>query len=106
MSEVVAVRRAESRALSAGHSRLVMGTVRWCGKGIGIRHEHVSKSIRAPVNRITSSRKGETAMRKSCGLKPRGWLSGSVAVALILAAPLTADGADRMVLGEYFTALW
>jgi len=31
---------------------------------------------------------------------------GLAAVALLLATPLTAVAAERMVLGEYFTATW
>ena len=31
---------------------------------------------------------------------------GGVALLLVLAAPLPARAADRVVLGEYFTATW
>lgn len=46
-------------------------------------------------------------MFNTFGVNQRGSaLTGLVAVGLLLAAPVAAFGADRMVLGEYFTATW
>jgi hypothetical protein len=57
--------------------------------------------------RKSSDLEGEETMYTAFGANQRGSvLTGLAAVGLLLAAPLAAVGADRMVLGEYFTATW